>query len=175
MSNVEDHKTNICYLIHRDHLKHHGSIEAVEKNVLFQNPHLKKIFTEADFLFEKPEVINEISFETKEPVYNNILMTGDAAGMIAPLCGNGMAMAIHSAKILSDLIITNPNATLASLTQSYTKLWRKNSSNRLWIGRQMQNILFGTESGSRLAITLAVHTPFITRKLVSLTHGKSIQ
>ncbi len=32
-------------------------------------------------------------------------MTGDAAGMITPLCGNGMAMAIHSAKILSEYLI----------------------------------------------------------------------
>ena len=56
-------------------------------------------------LFEKPEVINEITFEKQDPVSNHILMCGDAAGMITPLCGNGMAMAIHSAKILSGLII----------------------------------------------------------------------
>ena len=37
-------------------------------------------------------------------------MAGDAAGMITPLCGNGMAMAIHSAKILTDLIIEHGNA-----------------------------------------------------------------
>ncbi|HET9055112.1 MAG TPA: NAD(P)-binding protein, partial [Cyclobacteriaceae bacterium] len=95
VSNVEDGKTNICYLVHRDKLKQAGSIDALEEKVLFENPHLKKIFTEAEFLFQKPEVINEISFETKEPVFNHILMAGDAAGMIAPLCGNGMAMAIH--------------------------------------------------------------------------------
>jgi len=32
------------------------------------------------------------------------LMIGDTAGLIHPLCGNGMAMAIHSAKIASELI-----------------------------------------------------------------------
>lgn len=175
MSNVEDHKTNICYLIHRDYLKQYGSIEAVEKNVLSKNPHLKRIFSEANFLFQKPEVINEISFETKEPVYNNIFMTGDAAGMIAPLCGNGMAMAIHSAKILSDLIVSDPNATIPALAQSYTKLWQKNFSKRLWIGRQLQNNLFGNEFGSSFATGLAIQAPFMARALVSLTHGKPIQ
>jgi 2-polyprenyl-6-methoxyphenol hydroxylase-like FAD-dependent oxidoreductase len=30
-------------------------------------------------------------------------MIGDTAGLIHPLCGNGMAMAIHSAKIVSKL------------------------------------------------------------------------
>lgn len=105
VSNIEGGKTNICYLTSRDNVKRFGNIKALEENVLFENPHLKRIFNEADFIFEKPEVINEISFEVKEPVYDHILMAGDAAGMIAPLCGNGMAMAIHTAKILSDLII----------------------------------------------------------------------
>lgn len=31
-------------------------------------------------------------------------MIGDTAGLIHPLCGNGMAMAIHSAKIVSELV-----------------------------------------------------------------------
>ena len=42
------------------------------------------------------------SFAPKKPVEEHILMSGDAAGLITPLCGNGMAMAIRSAKILSE-------------------------------------------------------------------------
>lgn len=34
-----------------------------------------------------------------------MLMIGDTAGLIHPLCGNGMAMAIHSAKIASELCV----------------------------------------------------------------------
>lgn len=171
-SNVEDGKTNICYLIHRDKLKKSGSLEALEKNVLSENPHLQKLFTEADFLLQKPEVINEISFETKEPVWNHILMTGDAAGMITPLCGNGMAMAIHSAKILSDLIIGNKDFSQPELEYSYSRLWRKTFSKRLWVGRQIQNKLFGSQWGSNLAVNLAINSRFITRSLINMTHGK---
>lgn len=175
ISNVEDGKTNICYLTHRDKLKQFSGIDALEKNVLFENPHLKKIFSEAEFLFQKPEVINEISFETKEPVWNHILMTGDAAGMITPLCGNGMAMAIHSAKILSDLIIehgNNKDLSNQTLEQTYTKLWRKTFAKRLWIGRQIQNKLFGTEWGSTLGVNLALHSKLVANTLIKLTHGK---
>jgi flavin-dependent dehydrogenase len=32
-------------------------------------------------------------------VQDHVLMLGDAAGMITPLCGNGMSMAMHSAKL----------------------------------------------------------------------------
>ena len=176
VSNVEDGTTNICYLTHRDKLKQFGSLDALEKNVLFENPHLKKIFTEAHFILQKPEVINEISFETKEPVWNHILMTGDAAGMIAPLCGNGMAMAIHSAKILSDLIIEHSrdkDFSQQRLEQMYASSWRKTFSKRLWIGRQIQHKLFGTEWGSNVGVNLALHSKFITNTLISLTHGKT--
>lgn len=171
-SNVENGKTNICYLVQRDQLKESGSIEALERDVLFENPRLKKLFSEADFLFQKPEVINEISFETKEPVWNHIFMAGDAAGMIAPLCGNGMAMAIHSAKILSDLIITNKHVTLQELEKVYSKVWRRTFAKRLWIGRQIQNKLFGTVWGSNLGMSLAINSTFIAQSIIRMTHGK---
>lgn len=175
ISNVENGRTNICYLTHRSTLKQFGSIDALEENILFENPHLKRIFKEAEFLFQKPEVINEISFETKEPVFNHILMAGDAAGMIAPLCGNGMAMAIHSAKILTDLVIEyghDKDFSHQKLEQAYANSWRKAFSKRLWIGRQIQNKLFGTEWGSSLGVNLALHSKFIAKTLIKLTHGE---
>ena len=65
----------------------------------FKNPFLEKIFTESNFLFSEPATISQISFDKKSQVEHHILMIGDAAGMITPLCGNGMSMAFHSAKI----------------------------------------------------------------------------
>ncbi len=174
ISNIEDGKTNLCYLTHRDNVKKFKNIHEMEERILFENPLLKSIFKESDFLFEKPEVINEISFETKEPVWNHILMTGDAAGMITPLCGNGMAMAIHSAKILSDLLkihIEKKNFNRQQVENEYTQTWNKTFANRLWIGRQIQNKLFGSEFTSNLAINLAVHLKFIANLLIRKTHG----
>ena len=91
ISNVEDGKTNLCYLTHRNNLRKTGSIASLEEEILQKNHLLKYIFSNSEFLFEKPEVINEISFATKDPVEGHVLMAGDAAGMITPLCGNGMA------------------------------------------------------------------------------------
>jgi flavin-dependent dehydrogenase len=148
----------------------------MEENILFENPHLKSIFTSSKFLFEKPETINEISFETKEPVWNHIFMTGDAAGMITPLCGNGMAMAIHSAKILSDLIILYTKKKIANrqeLEHEYTHQWNKAFAKRLWIGRQIQNKLFGSLFTSNLAVNLAIYSKPIARAIINNTHGDS--
>ncbi len=147
----------------------------MEENIVFKNPHLRKVFNNSEFLFEKPEVINEISFETKEPVFNHILMTGDAAGMITPLCGNGMAMAIHSAKILSDLLIKHMGAPVINrltLEKEYSIAWNKIFAGRLRIGRFIQNNLFGTERGSAMAINLAVYSKYLARTIIKNTHGK---
>jgi hypothetical protein len=54
-------------------------------------------FKNAVIQFEKPLTISQVSFEEKK-CENHIIMIGDA-GLIHPLCGNGMAMAIHSAKL----------------------------------------------------------------------------
>ena len=173
MSHVEDGKVNLCYLTHRDNLKAHGNIRAMEQAVLYQNPLLRDIFMGAEFLSAKPETINEISFETKQPVEDHILMLGDAAGMITPLCGNGMAMAIRSAKILTDLLIPYYRSTTfdrAALEKVYTAQWRAQFAVHLWRGRQIQR-LFGNETASRLAIGLVLHVRPLAKAIVRSTHG----
>ena len=82
-------------------------------------------------------------------------MTGDAAGMITPLCGNGMAMAIHSAKIVSDLIIKHTDKKIfkRSIGTTIEHTWYKLFKIRLWFGRQVQK-LFGNEWASNATLTL---------------------
>lgn len=173
-SKIENNQTNICYLTSRENIKQYGSIEAMQEQVLFKNPHLKSLFNHATMLFNKPEVINEISFEQKEPVANHVFMLGDAAGMIAPLCGNGMAMAIHSAKILSDLLIRQAEQSFNRnwLEKEYTTQWQKAFAGRLWRGRFIQNKLFGTTAGSSLAVNLMLRSRFLANAIIKSTHGR---
>ncbi|MCU0418279.1 MAG: NAD(P)/FAD-dependent oxidoreductase [Cyclobacteriaceae bacterium] len=175
ISRIEEGKTNLCYLTHRDNVKRYGHIPEMEKAVLHRNPFLKRIFAESEFLFDKPEVINEITFETKEPVYNHVLMTGDAAGMITPLCGNGMAMAIHSANVVSEYVhrfCVNPGYGRAQLEADYAARWNALFKKRLWAGRQIQN-LFGREWTSNMAVQLARHVKPVAHFLMKKTHGQA--
>jgi menaquinone-9 beta-reductase len=174
VSNVEDNITNLCYLVHRDVLRNHGNIATMEKEVLMKNPHLQTLFKNSDFLFDKPETINEITFETKEPVYNHMLMAGDAAGMITPLCGNGMAMAIHASKIVSELTIrfcTDKNYTRGQLENDYARHWKALFEKRLWQGRQIQK-LFGSAFASNIAIHLLLYSKPLAKAIVKRTHGE---
>lgn len=174
ISHVEDGISNLCYLSHRDNLKKTGSIHALEEQILFKNPFLKNIFKNAEFVFAVPETINEVSFETKGSVENHILMAGDAAGMITPLCGNGMAMAIHTSKILSGHIVQyckNESSSRKELESSYAKEWQQQFAARLRVGRQLQN-LFGSTFTSNLAVGLAQNFKPLAQYLISKSHGK---
>jgi menaquinone-9 beta-reductase len=173
ISNVESGKTNLCYLVHRDQLRRCGSVNALERSVLQKNPLLKYILSNSEFLFDKPEVINEISFATKMPVENHILMVGDAAGMITPLCGNGMAMAIHSAKIAVEKVLDycSEKISRAEMEQLYSREWKQEFENRLWKGRQIQR-LFGNQFVSNLSVKLALFSKPVARGLIKNTHGE---
>ncbi|MEP5612666.1 MAG: NAD(P)/FAD-dependent oxidoreductase [Cyclobacteriaceae bacterium] len=173
VSKIENDTYNLCYLSHRDNLKQFGEIAAMEKSLLHKNPYLKNIFTESDFLFEKPVVINEISFAKKEPVFEHILMSGDSAGMITPLCGNGMAMAIHSSKILSDLggRFLMGQMDRGEMETEYVAAWNASFSARHWAGRKIQG-LFGSASSSEFAVTLGRTFRPVAKFLMSKTHGK---
>lgn len=172
LSNIEDGKTTLCYLSHRENLRVYKGIPEMEEKIMFKNPLLRSIFSNSEFLFKKPEVINEISFATKTPVENHILVAGDAAGMIAPLCGNGMAMAIRSGKILSDKVklYVEGGLTRENLEKSYKAEWMKNFRKRLWIGRQIQN-LFGNAVASNLAVNLAINVKPLANAIIRNTHG----
>jgi menaquinone-9 beta-reductase len=172
LSRIEDNKYTLCYLSHGSNLKKHGNIKEMEENVLYKNPFLKSVFQNSEFLFERPEVINEISFATKSPIENHVLMAGDAAGMITPLCGNGMAMAIHSAKILSELAgdFINGKLTRLQLENDYANSWNSHFASRLWVGRQIQRI-FGDEWTSNLAVTLMRKSKPMAEFIIRQTHG----
>jgi menaquinone-9 beta-reductase len=171
---IEDGKTCICYLTTRHNVRKAGSVEVMEREILAKNPFLKEIWREAEFLYEKPEVINEISFASKSAIENHILMSGDAAGLITPLCGNGMAMAIHSAKILSDLLVEYFKGSLnrPQLEHAYQHQWNTAFASRLWTGRTIQKF-FGNVVLSELAFMVLSKSKKLTHVLMSKTHGSA--
>jgi len=166
---IEDGKFNLCYLGSRDQLRAYGSIPEMEQAVLWKNPLLKRIFQESDFLWEKPEVITEINFERKLPVENHLLLLGDAAGLITPLCGNGMAMAMHSAFLVTEAL--REGKTRQEVEQHYSQRWNALFYQRLGAGRAIQR-LFGSGRGSVIARNLIAHVPFVARTLLKNTHGQ---
>ena len=172
---IEDQKFNLCYLSKTHNLKKYHGIPEMEEQVLYRNPFLKDLFKNSEFIYEKPEVINEISFEPKTLIEDHLLFCGDSAGMITPLCGNGMAIAFHSAKILSECIIKSigdHNFNREALKQDYKNRWTNEFALRLKSGRVIQR-LFGNPFLSEITIAALKNLPALNQIIVKKTHGKA--
>ncbi len=176
LSKIENNRVNMCYLANYNSFKQHKSIADFEENVVKQNPYLKEFLRYATPVFEEPLAISQISFESKKPVENHIFMVGDSAGLIHPLCGNGMAMAIHSAKILSELLVEHYNGSSENmniLENQYRTKWNATFKSRIKTASVLQKILMRPAllySGVQMALRFPTLVPMIIKK----THGKPL-
>ncbi len=176
VSKVENNLINICYLTNFKSFKKYKNIEEFQEKVVAQNPHLKNIFENSTSVFEKPLTISQICFEKKDNVENHILMMGDTAGLIHPLCGNGMAMAIHSAKLASEQTIDFLAGKISrnEMEKSYSSNWNKNFKQRLWYGRILGSILEHSKL-SEVLTNFITYLPFLLPIIIRKTHGKEIK
>ena len=174
VSQIEDGKYCLCYLTHIDNLKASGqSIEKMEATILAKNPFLKKIFANCEKIYNRPESISQISFLPKSKVHNGILLLGDAAGMISPLCGNGMSMAMHASKIAANLLHKNliKEITKNELEKQFVTQWDKAFSRRLKFGRWLQ-YFFGKVWITNFFIGLLKKKPKLSSWIIKQTHGE---
>jgi flavin-dependent dehydrogenase len=87
-----------------------------------------------------------------------------------------MAMAIHSAKIASELILDFLGDKIESrnkLEEKYTQLWNKNFKTRLAMGRLLSRLLVH-EKLSAFVMQLLIIFPFLLTFIIKKTHGKPL-
>lgn len=177
VSKVENDVVNICYLADYETFSNHKNIDLYESNVVSKNPILKEIIKNALPIFDKPLTISQICFEKKNPVEQHIIMIGDSAGLIHPLCGNGMAMAIHSAKIASELIddqLRTANLTRKQFEERYIQEWNRNFKKRINTGRWLANLLQKPVL-SGMILRLLITFPLLLKMIIKNTHGRTIE
>ena len=177
VSKVENNAINLCYITNYATFKQYKNIEDFQEQVVFKNNYLKEIFHSSEALFEKPLSISQISFETKKPVENHILMCGDSAGMIHPLCGNGMSMAIQSAQLASKLILNYFNGkieTRKELEKQYIRQWNRKFSLRLKAGHFIA-MLFRKNTITSVLLQILKKLPFLLPIIIKQTHGKPMK
>lgn len=174
MSAIEGGKSCLCYLVHRKVMKRYkGNIPKVEEQVLMRNPHLRNIFSKAKFLLDKPEVISNINFFSKHPVYDGVFYIGDAAGSIAPLSGNGMSNAFRSSYLLNGILnrYFEGNYSIKKAQEEYEMQWLQNFLGRISFGRKIQYLLCKERICSS-SITVLKWFPFLMRYIIRNTHGE---
>ncbi|MFD0939271.1 NAD(P)/FAD-dependent oxidoreductase [Pedobacter boryungensis] len=176
VSKVENQHINICYLANYATFKAYKNIETYQQKVLHRNKHLAEIFENSEIIFEAPLTISQLAFGAKTAVADHILFIGDTAGLIHPLCGNGMAMAIHSAKICSELLLQFFDGIIFSRTElekKYTTLWNEQFRSRLKMGSILSSIL-RKDKLTDMLLTSVIKIPFFLQQIIKKTHGKPL-
>jgi flavin-dependent dehydrogenase len=176
VSRVEDGKINICYLVNYSTFKKFKNINDLQENVLSSNYHLKELFSKCSMISRTPLSISQISFKKKLAIENHVLMIGDSAGLIHPLCGNGMSMAIHSAKISSELIekyFSKKDKSRQNLETAYVQAWNKNFNKRLTMGSILA-LTLKSRSLTKVLLKILVSFPSLFQFIIKQTHGKPL-
>jgi menaquinone-9 beta-reductase len=105
VSPVEGDEINICGLVRASRLSgHQGGWPRFVEEIGAEENRLAALFdayipASSDFVASEPVI-----FRGKEPVAREIVLIGDASGVVDPLAGNGMAMAMQSALIAAPAI-----------------------------------------------------------------------
>lgn len=176
MSKVENDHINVCYIADFKSFKRFKNISDFQEQVLSKNTYLAKVFAESEMAFEKPLSISQISFESKAPVENHVLMCGDSAGMIHPLAGNGMSMAIRAAQMLSQLIVQYDRGEIKNrgeLENAYAQQWNGEFAGRLRSGHIISR-LFRLGIFSEMIMLFLKAVPSVLPRIIAKTHGKPI-
>lgn len=174
ISAIENDRYCFCYMTRAEQLKKsNNQINELETNILSKNPHLKKIISSIEKEDDFPITISQIRFDPKTIIENHVLMLGDAAGTIAPLCGNGMSMALYSSKLVSPLIdfFLQKKLSRSEMEHQYSIRWKQQFGSRIRVGRNLQKITGGTFSTNAF-ISLMKVFPYMAKKVIQLTHGK---
>jgi len=174
ISKVENDHINICYITDFKSFKKFKNIDAFQEHVLTKNHFLEEAFQNYKLVFDKPLSISQVSFARKNPIENHIIMCGDSAGMIHPLAGNGMSMAIRAAQMASQQIVKYTSGEIVSrsdLEATYAQLWNKEFGTRLKSGHLISR-LFRLGLFSELIMIFLKMFPFILPPIIKQTHGK---
>ncbi|NNL07742.1 MAG: NAD(P)/FAD-dependent oxidoreductase [Croceitalea sp.] len=175
LSKIENGQINFCYLATYDSFKKHKDVAQYNRENVAKNPFLNEFLNKAKPVFEKPLSIAQISFAPKKPVEEHMIMCGDSAGLIHPLCGNGMAMAIMGARLaaLTTLDYLNGKMGQADFETKYQNLWKHEFQERLAMGRRIQSLLMRPWL-AELGMNTIAQSETLLQGIIRRTHGKPI-
>lgn len=144
ISQVEDGRTNVCLLVEQAVFQAAGG--KVEPFIAWmgqQNRQLGAWLADATPLYPNWLSIAQVPLSVKTPVEGDVLMAGDAAGMIAPLAGDGMAMALHSGRLAALALarFLDRQQTGSAMLDSYQQAWRRHFRFRLELGHLLHRVM----------------------------------
>jgi flavin-dependent dehydrogenase len=173
INQVEGGCSNVCGLLTYGVFAQAGrQVEAALAAAATWNPTLGRQLAGGRLLPETRVAVAPVDPYRPAAPWDEIACVGDAATMIPPLCGDGMAMALRSAELCAPLVhdFLVGKRSLAEWQAAYTKAWHREFDGRLRVGRSLQWLLDQPTLASGL-ILVGNLVPGLARSLVRATRG----
>ncbi len=138
LQRVENDTINACWVGRASSLREAGGKPShMIESTFLQNAHLRERFDHMSACSDNVLAVSNLNFRPRTPVAGDVLMVGDSAGMIAPMCGDGMSMAIDSGVLASRLIEAFIGGQIngEELLARYAAVWKRTFLRRMWLGK----------------------------------------
>jgi flavin-dependent dehydrogenase len=170
---VENNYITICFL--ENTRKQRNSSRQNLLNFISGTEKFKSLFNPGYEEYIKSNMVygtGNIFFGKRKAVENGIFMIGDAAGVIAPITGDGIAMAFQSAGIISQLLfkVRSDKLSIANIEKYYQIEWDSLFRNRIFSSYIIQNILLLNFSRN-VSLEILNRFPKILPYFIKITRG----
>ncbi len=175
LSPVEDDRINVCWIGHTDALKDAGGTpQAMLDEGLRQNPVLDDRLQGLTRVSDQFEAVSQVPLMPKSRFADGVCMIGDSAGMIAPLCGDGMAMALRTADLVTPLAAAylDDQRPASAFRRAYRRKWTERFGRRMRLGRWIHAAAF-RRGAARLLVQGCRLLPPLARWLIRTTRGRA--
>ena len=172
LSQIETGEINLCWIADERTMQQKNSRLLPE--TLWQNPVLAERLESMQCVTSTKHRLAQISFALKGNFDGDICMVGDSAGMITPLCGDGMGMALRAAELVVPLVnsVLGGNLSREGFKRQYTSDWNREFRYRLWLGRLL-HVSFINANLASLGVNLCHTFPTLGKMFIEATRGKS--
>jgi menaquinone-9 beta-reductase len=170
LSQIETGEINLCWIGH-DRILSSGGDRSLP-GALWQNPVLADRLSA--LTCARRHHLSNISLNMKGNFDGDIWMIGDTAGMIPPLCGDGMAMALRSAELAVPLLADYlaGGMDLGGVKQRYTQTWQREFQLRLRLGRLVHGC-FTQPHLAQAGVALCGLLPTVGNWMIQATRGQA--
>lgn len=174
---IEGGRANLCMLVTRDAFtRAGGSVPAMIAAAARANPALGRDLAGGRALHASECAVAPVDTNMPATPWDGCARVGDAAAMIPPLCGDGMAMALRGAELCLPLAhdFLRGERTLDGWAAAYRAAWHAEFDRPLRMGRRLQALLGFPGLGGALLGLGAVLRP-LPNWLVRATRGPQRQ
>lgn len=173
LSHVEEGRVNACWIADEAVLRAAGGRpEAMIAGPMARNAALAARFAAMERVTDSFCAVSQVTFAHKGAFAGDVCLIGDTVGMIAPMCGDGMAMALHAAELAVPYVdaLATGRERVEDVRAAYDRAWRRAFGLRTRLGRWMHHAYI-RPTVADAAVRLCRGVPALGRWLIAHTRG----